>query len=267
MNIESKDSTKLKPMYLGESLLYFGVPAVITVLCVFRLFPYLVAQGFSTFVSYMIALDVPLGIMLITSLVAYWKEGNPINWPSLRDRFRLKPMDRKGWIWTFGLFVFMLVTAGALSSLLLPLTSGLIDNGLLTIPENTPSYIDPSIPQSLESLKSQIGVESIGNLSLVLLTIFSLILNILGEEFLWRGYVLPRQELAHGKNTWMTHGVMWTLLHVFKWWQMFALLPGALALSFVVQRFQNTWPGIIAHLITNGIGMAGVILVILGLAG
>ena len=60
---------------------------------------------------------------------------------------------------------------------------------------------------------------------------------------------------------------MWTLLHVFKWWQMFALLPGALALSFVVQRFQNTWPGIIAHLITNGIGMAGVIFVILGLAG
>ena len=151
MNIEGKDSTKLKPMYLGESLLYFGIPAVITILCVFRLFPYLVAQGFSTFVSYMIALDVPLGIMLITSLVAYWKEGNPINWPSLRDRFRLKSMERKGWIWTFGLFVFMLVTAGALSSLLLPLTSGLIDNGLLTIPENTPSYIDPSIPQSLES--------------------------------------------------------------------------------------------------------------------
>ena len=70
MNSESKDSTKLKPMHLGESLLYFGIPAVITVLCVFRLFPYLVEQGFSTFVSYMIALDVPLGIMLITSLVS-----------------------------------------------------------------------------------------------------------------------------------------------------------------------------------------------------
>ena len=267
MNSERKDSTKLKPMYLGESLLYFGVPTVITIFCVFRLFPYLVSQGFSTFVSYMISLDIPLGIMLITSLVAYWKEGNPISWLALRDRFRLKPMKRKGWIWTLGLFVFMLGTAGALSALMLSITPGLIENGLLVIPENTPSYIDPRIPQNFESLKSQMGSESIGNWSLVLLTIFSLILNILGEEFLWRGYVLPRQELTYGKKTWLVHGIMWTLLHVFKWWQMFALLPGALALSFVVQRFQNTWPGIIAHLITNGIGMAGVIFVILGLAG
>ena len=267
MNNERKDSTKLKPMYLGESLLYFGVPTVITIFCVFRLFPYLVNQGFSTFVSYMISLDIPLGIMLIASLVAYWKEGNSVSWPALRDRFRLKPMERKGWIWTFGLFVFMLGTAGALSALMLSITPGLIENGLLVIPENTPSYIDPRIPQNFESLKSQMGSESIGNWSLVLLTIFSLILNILGEEFLWRGYVLPRQELTYGKKTWLVHGIMWTLLHVFKWWQMLALLPGALALSFVVQRFQNTWPGIIAHLITNGIGMVGIILVIIGLAG
>ena len=267
MNSESKDSTKLVPMHLGESLLYFGIPTVITVLCVFRLFPYLVEQGFSTFVSYMISLDIPLGIMLITSLVAYWKEGNSISWPAFRDRFRLKPMERKGWVWTFGLFVFMLGTAGALSALMLSVTPGLIENGLLVIPENTPSYIDPRIPENFETLKSRIGLENIGNWSLVLLTLFSLILNILGEEFLWRGYVLPRQELTYGKKTWIVHGIMWTLLHVFKWWQMLALLPGALALSFVVQRFQNTWPGIIAHLLTNGIGMTGVILVIIGLAG
>ena len=89
----------------------------------------------------------------------------------------------------------------------------------------------------------------------------------MGEEFLWRGYILPRQELTYGKHTWMVHGVLWTLLHAFKWWQMLALLPGALALSFVAQRLQNTWPGIIAHFVTNGIGMTGVLLVILDFGG
>lgn len=65
----------------------------------------------------------------------------------------------------------------------------------------------------------------------------------------------------------MVHGVLWTLLHAFKWWQMLALLPGALALSFVAQRLQNTWPGIIVHFITNGMGMIGVLLVILDFGG
>ena len=48
---------------------------------------------------------------------------------------------------------------------------------------------------------------------------------------------------------------------------MLALLPGALALSFVAQRLQNTWPGIIVHFITNGMGMIGVLLVILDFGG
>ena len=267
MSINRQESIGMKPMLLGESVLFFGIPAMITIFCVFRLFPYLVNQGFSTFISYNIALDIPLAIMLIMSLVAYRKEGNPISWPAFRDRFRLNRMERKGWLWTIGLFFFMLITAGALSALILSITPGLIEKGVLTIPESTPSFIDPRIPQGLESMKNQMGAQSVGNWSLLGLTFFSLILNVLGEEFLWRGYVLPRQELTYGKSTWMVHGVLWTLLHAFRWWQMLALLPGALALSFVAQRFQNTLPGIIAHFITNGIGMIGVLLVVMGAAG
>ena len=161
----------------------------------------------------------------------------------------------------------MLITAGLLSVLLLSIIPGLVEKGVLTIPDSTPSFIDPRIPQGFESIKNQMGAEAVGDWSLLVITIFSLVLNILGEEFLWRGYVLPRQELTYGKRTWIVHGVLWTLLHAFKWWQMLALLPGALALSFVAQRLQNTWPGIIAHFITNGMGMIGVLLVILDFGG
>ena len=267
MNKKSQVSSSLSPMPLWEAGLFFGIPAIITIFCVYSVFPYLVEHGFSTFVSYAIVLDIPLAIMLVASLVAYRMEGNPMSWPALRDRFRLNRMERKGWLWTIGLFLFMLITAGLLSVLLLSIIPGLVEKGVLTIPDSTPSFIDPRIPQGLESMKNQMGAEAVGNWSLLVITIFSLILNILGEEFLWRGYILPRQELTYGKRTWMVHGVLWTLLHAFKWWQMLALLPGALALSFVAQRLQNTWPGIIAHFVTNGMGMIGVLLVILDFGG
>jgi membrane protease YdiL (CAAX protease family) len=33
------------------------------------------------------------------------------------------------------------------------------------------------------------------------------VLNIMGEEILWRGTMLPRQELAFGKWAWLFHGI------------------------------------------------------------
>ncbi len=34
-----------------------------------------------------------------------------------------------------------------------------------------------------------------------------IVLNVFGEELSWRGYVLPRQELAFGEWTWAIHGI------------------------------------------------------------
>ena len=127
MDIKSQESRGLKPMPLWEAGLFFGIPAIITIICVYSVFPYLVEHGCSTFVSYAIVLDIPLAIMLVASLVAYRMEGNPMSWPALRDRFRLNRMERKGWLWTIGLFLFMLITAGLLSVLLLSIVPGLVE--------------------------------------------------------------------------------------------------------------------------------------------
>jgi membrane protease YdiL (CAAX protease family) len=78
--------------------------------------------------------------------------------------------------------------------------------------------------------------------------------NIFGEEFWWRGYIFPRQELTHGKKTWVIHGILWTLFHFFWKWNLLILLPGALAASFVVQKLKNTTVLIIVHIAVNTIG-------------
>jgi membrane protease YdiL (CAAX protease family) len=40
---------------------------------------------------------------------------------------------------------------------------------------------------------------------------------------------------------------------VFWKWNLLALLPVCLALSFVASKRKNTWPGIVVHFVTNGL--------------
>jgi len=107
------------------------------------------------------------------------------------------------------------------------------------------------------------GVPLQGNWWVFVIMLASLVIATLGEELWWRGYILPRQELAHGKGTWIIHGLLWTAFHLYAPWNLITLLPGSLALSFVVQRLKNTWPAVIAHGLVNGLPV--LILVFMGI--
>ena len=79
------------------------------------------------------------------------------------------------------------------------------------------------------------------------------ILNILGEEFLWRGVMLPRQEIAFGKYTWLIHGFGWGLFHIaFGWQLLITIIPLIFIQSYIVQRTKNSWIGVIMHGGLNG---------------
>jgi len=79
------------------------------------------------------------------------------------------------------------------------------------------------------------------------------ILNILGEEFLWRGVMLPRQEIAFGKYAWLIHGLGWGLFHIaFGWQLLITLIPLIFIQSYIVQKTKNSWIGVIMHGGLNG---------------
>lgn len=79
------------------------------------------------------------------------------------------------------------------------------------------------------------------------------ILNILGEEFLWRGVMLPRQEIAFGKKAWVIHGFGWGLFHIaFGWQLLITLIPVIFIQSYIVQKTKNSWIGVIMHGGLNG---------------
>ncbi|SEL85374.1 CAAX protease self-immunity [Alkalibacterium putridalgicola] len=95
--------------------------------------------------------------------------------------------------------------------LLLPTQSWLLDVVGFAPPEYLPTTLDPrmtvsGIPPEFETTPIAL---------LITFQLFFLFFNILGEEFWWRGYILPRQEIVHGQYTWILHGLLWTLFHIF----------------------------------------------------
>ncbi|HET9832307.1 MAG TPA: CPBP family intramembrane glutamic endopeptidase, partial [Vicinamibacterales bacterium] len=71
---------------------------------------------------------------------------------------------------------------------------------------------------------------------------------VVGEEFVWRGVVLPRQEVAFGRLAWCVNGILWWLFHVaFPWQVLILLVPMTLVLPWVVQWRRNTWIGVVVH--------------------
>jgi len=75
----------------------------------------------------------------------------------------------------------------------------------------------------------------------------------MGEELLWRGVMLPRQEIAFGKYALLVYGSGWGLFHVaFGWKMMVPLIPILFIQSYIVQRTKNSWNGVVIHSIVNG---------------
>jgi membrane protease YdiL (CAAX protease family) len=251
-----------KPLPLPLALLYFGIPALVFVICVYFLIPLFMQQGMTEFMSYSLSLLIPLILMLIASLVALKLEGYPITWHSIKERFRLRKMDRTDWLWTIVSFIVMMIGAGIFGVL----GQLLVMKGLIPLPAKIPTaLLDPTVdPKNLVNVfYAALGPNVKGNWGIVLITVVLLCFNIFGEEFWWRGVILPRQELVHGKNTWLIHDTLCALFHAFKYWAWIGLLPFTPALSFVAQKRKNTGPGIITHFAVNGLSLLPIIAAVL----
>ena len=79
--------------------------------------------------------------------------------------------------------------------------------------------------------------------------------NILGEELLWRGVMLPKTEAAYGREAWLVNGSGWLLFHIcFGVKMLLVLAPLVYATAWARQRTRSTTVGIITHGTINGGG-------------
>ena len=212
-----------------ENILLFGLPALGMVAAFYFISPAL-AQFMPLGEARLLAGSLVMVGLLLASLIGFLGEGHPRTMTAFIERFRLTRMNKRTWLWAVG---------------------GLVAYVLLAVTANA------SVPLVYRAIGFTPPIETAEpwGLSALPLVLFTLALNILGEEIWWRGYILPRQEAQFGKSAWVWHGILWAFFHAFKWWTIPPLLFVCLVVPFVAQRTRSTWPGILSHLVVNGLGI------------
>ncbi len=217
---------------LGSFAIY--IPAAILMYCLTKyLIPYLSDKtGQETILFWFVVAGLGIFLpLIITGFLILKFEGLAISKKTWMERLRFGKITQKDILWSF----IGLISVG--------LFSGLTMKGLEFFVgqfDHSPAFM------SFEPLTN-------GRYWLLLVWFPYWILNILGEEFLWRGVMLPRQEIVFGKYTWFIHGFGWGLFHIaFGWQLLITLLPLIFIQSYIVQKRKNSWIGVIMHGGLNG---------------
>lgn len=73
--------------------------------------------------------------------------------------------------------------------------------------------------------------------------------TVLGEEFLFRGVLLPKMEGVFGKWDWLANGVLGTLYHLDMPWSLLGTTSVAWIFFYALpaRYFRSTWMSIVAH--------------------
>lgn len=73
-------------------------------------------------------------------------------------------------------------------------------------------------------------------------------INMLGEELVWRGVLLPRMEARFGARAWLLNAASWFLFHLsFGPGNILVLIPTLAIVPLIVQRRRNVWLGVLLH--------------------
>jgi uncharacterized protein len=87
-----------------------------------------------------------------------------------------------------------------------------------------------------------------GNWAWFAIIMVQMIFNtVLGEELVFRGFLLPRMNGAFGQRDWLANGILFAIYHLHVPWA----IPGALVDTFLVaypsKRYRSAWIGICVH--------------------
>lgn len=77
--------------------------------------------------------------------------------------------------------------------------------------------------------------------------VLSLFNTFLGEEFLFRGVLLPRMRGVFGRWDWVANGVLFGLYHLHQPWGLPGNVLSGLLLAFTGKRYRSNWFPILLH--------------------
>jgi membrane protease YdiL (CAAX protease family) len=183
----------------------------------------------------------------VLSMIIVYREEGDLRWATVRRRLRLNtPRDPETgeprarlWVWVVPLLVLVAVLDVALA----PTIESLWVSLFPFLAE--PPAFDFGTALGLPEVQAQL----VGNWAFLALFAVSALFNtVLGEEFLFRGVLLPKMNGVFGRWDWVANGVLFGVYHLHQPWGILtAIISGVFLLALPARRFRSTWMSIIVH--------------------
>jgi membrane protease YdiL (CAAX protease family) len=170
--------------------------------------------------------------MFFAAIYLSGREAGSYTLKDIFSRMRIKKLSGMDLVWTVGAFILLSLASFVIAKVLMP-TLGL---------DATPFFF-----QNMPLNDQYFWILYVWPLFFFF--------NIFGEEFWWRGYIQPRQELLNKHWTWLVQGVLWAFWHLPMGLDLIiAAIPIFLILPAIVQYRKNTTTAIIVHTVFGGFG-------------
>jgi membrane protease YdiL (CAAX protease family) len=96
---------------------------------------------------------------------------------------------------------------------------------------------------------------------LIVMCIFN---TVIGEELLFRGYLLPRMAGVFGRYDWVANGLLFGVYHLHRWWAIPGLLLGTLTYAWPAKRYRSALVSIAVHSVQSVVLVVLVLPLVLG---
>ena len=216
-------------------------------------------------VTRLVLLTLGLVWLFVLSMIIVRQEEGDLRWATVKRRLRLNtPRDpatgrprARLWLWVIPFLVAVAIVELVLNT---PIESAWVS--VFPFLAEPQGYSPDAIFGSQEVLERLKGAWWF----FALFVINAAFNTILGEEFLFRGVLLPKMEGVFGRFSWVANGVLFGLYHVHQPWGIPNSVITGLLYTYPAYRYRSTWMSIIIHS-AQSVYIAFLVLgVVLGLA-
>ena len=216
-------------------------------------------------ITLLVLLTLGLVWLFVLSMIIVRREEGDLRWATVKRRLRLSAPRDPGtgqprarlWVWVVPFLVAVAVIELVLNT---PLENAWVS--VFPFLAEPQGYSFDAILGSQEILARLEGAWWF----FALFVVQAAFNTILGEEFLFRGVLLPKMEGVFGRGSWVANSILFGLYHVHKPWGIPNSVFTGLLYTFPAYRYRSTWMSIIIHSAQSVFFAFLVLGVVLGLA-